>query len=263
MSQTPAHFETQGHVYPELTKKITEIKEILDEEEESFSRTLDRGEKLFEQYATAARESGSKELNGKDVWRLYDTYGFPVDLTRLMAEELGLGINSEEFEAAQAASREASKASLKVGAKDVVKLDVHDIAALEKDTNVPKTDDSAKFGKSLSCKISIIWPQPLSKGIGNIDATIKAIYHQKAFFHSTQDIPPETIFGVILDQTSFYAEAGGQEYDTGNIVIDGDADFEVTNVQVFNGYVLHIGRLKYGKLSVGDSVVSSYDEVSQ
>lgn len=152
MSQT--HFETQGHVYPELTKKTTEIKEILDEEEESFSRTLDRGEKLFEQYATAARETGSKELNGKDVWRLYDTYGFPVDLTRLMAEELGLGINGEEFDAAQAASREASKASLKVGAKDVVKLDVHDLASLEKDTSVPKTDDSAKFGKSLPCKIS-------------------------------------------------------------------------------------------------------------
>ena len=66
-----------------------------------------------------------------------------------MAEELGLGVNNEEFEAAQAASREASKASLKAGVKDVVKLDVHDIAALEKDTSVSKTDDSAKFGKSL------------------------------------------------------------------------------------------------------------------
>ena len=105
---------------------------------------------MFEQYATAAREAGAKELNGKDVWRLYDTYGFPVDLTLLMAEELGLGVNKGEFEAAQAASREASKASLKTGAKDVVKLDVHDIAALEKDTGVLKTDDSAKFGKSLT-----------------------------------------------------------------------------------------------------------------
>jgi alanyl-tRNA synthetase len=99
--------------------------------------------------------------------------------------------------------------------------------------------------------------------MGNIDSTIKAIYHKKAFFRSTLDIPAETIFGIILDRTSFYAEAGGQEYDTGNIVIDGLADFEVTNVQVFNGYVLHIGHLKYGNLSVGDSVVSSYDEVSQ
>jgi alanyl-tRNA synthetase len=88
-----------------------------------------------------------KELNGKDVWRLYDTYGFPVDLTLLMAEELGLGVNNKEFEEAQTASREASKASLKLGSKDVVKLDVHDIATLE---DVPKTDDSAKFGKTLA-----------------------------------------------------------------------------------------------------------------
>jgi alanyl-tRNA synthetase len=75
-----------------------------------------------------------------------------------MAEELGLGVNNEEFEAAQAASREASKASLKVGAKDVVKLDVHDIAALEKDTSVLKTDDSAKFGKSLNPKYYLFLP---------------------------------------------------------------------------------------------------------
>jgi alanyl-tRNA synthetase len=99
--------------------------------------------------------------------------------------------------------------------------------------------------------------------MGNIDATIKAIYHKKAFFQSTQDVPADAVFGIILDRTSFYAEAGGQEYDTGNIVIDGLADFEVTNVQIFNGYVLHIGHLKYGKLSVGESVVSSYDEVSR
>jgi alanyl-tRNA synthetase len=103
----------------------------------------------------------------------------------------------------------------------------------------------------------------LPQGMGNIDATIKAIYQKKAFFRSTVDISADSVFGIILDRTSFYAEAGGQEYDTGNIVIDGVADFEVTNVQVFNGYVLHIGHLKYGKLSVGDSVVSSYDEVSQ
>ncbi|KAI0045946.1 hypothetical protein FA95DRAFT_1560637 [Auriscalpium vulgare] len=242
-SLVPVVVEQLGDVFPELTKKVPEIKEILDEEEESFSRTLDRGEKLFEQYAAAAREKGIKELNGKDVWRLYDTYGFPVDLTRLMAEELGLGINEKEFEDAQAASKEASKASLKKSDKDVVKLDVHDIAALEKNADVPKTDDSAKFLT------------------GNIDATVKAIYYSKTFVDSTTSIPEDTPFGLILDRTSFYAESGGQEYDTGNIVIDGVADFEVTNVQSFNGYVLHIGHLKYGHLSLGDRVVSSYDEL--
>lgn len=99
-------------------------------------------------------------------------------------------------------------------------------------------------------------------GLGNVSATVKAIFYNKAFVQSTTDIPVDTTFGLLLDRTSFYAESGGQEYDTGNIVLDGVADFDVTNVQVYNGYVLHTGRLKYGELNVGDEVVSSYDEVS-
>ena len=139
------HGLSQGSFFPEITKKTAEIKEILDEEEESFSRTLDRGEKLFDQYAMRTKDQHLKELNGRDVWRLYDTYGFPVDLTQLMAEELGLTINNDEFEKAQAESKAASQASSKKGRKDIVKLDVHDLAKLEKDPDVPKTDDSAKF----------------------------------------------------------------------------------------------------------------------
>ena len=100
-------------------------------------------------------DAGQKELSGKDVWRLYDTYGFPVDLTRLMAEELGLTVNEAEFEAAQAASKEASKAGVKKGTGEVVALDVHDIAALEKNDAVPKTDDSAKFRESKVCLFAV------------------------------------------------------------------------------------------------------------
>lgn len=135
----------QGDVFPELQKKQDAIKEILDEEEESFSRTLDRGEKLFDQYAIRAKEAGSNELNGADVWRLYDTFGFPVDLTRLMAEELSLTINEKEFEAAQERSKEASKGTFKRDKVDSVKLDVHDLAALEKNDAIPKTDDLPKY----------------------------------------------------------------------------------------------------------------------
>lgn len=144
-SLVPAVVTQMGDVFPEITKKMDDIKEILDEEEEAFSRTLDRGEKLFDQYATKAKEAGITELNGKDVWRLYDSFGFPVDLTRLMAEELGLTINDAQFEAAQAHSKEASKGAAKKGTEALVKLEVHDLAALEKDAFVPKTDDSAKF----------------------------------------------------------------------------------------------------------------------
>jgi alanyl-tRNA synthetase len=94
-----------------------------------------------------AKEQGTKELSGKDVWRLYDTFGFPVDLTRLMADELGLGVNDKEFDEAQAWSKQASKASLRKDAANLVKFDVHDIAVLEKTESIPKTDDSAKFSK--------------------------------------------------------------------------------------------------------------------
>ncbi|KAJ3502699.1 hypothetical protein NLJ89_g8767 [Agrocybe chaxingu] len=242
-SLMPVVIETMGATFPEITKRVDEIKEILDEEEESFSRTLDRGEKLFDQFATRAKEQGATELNGKDVWHLYDTFGFPVDLTRLMAEELKLTINDEEFEKAQAESKEASKANTKKDGAVVVKLDVHDLAALEKNPDVLKTDDSAKFN------------------LGNITANVKVIFYEKAFHHSTRGIPADATFGVILDRTSFYAESGGQEYDTGNIVIDGVADFEVENVQMYNGYVLHTGHLKYGQLNLDDEVISSYDEL--
>ncbi|KAM0789420.1 hypothetical protein ACM66B_000245 [Microbotryomycetes sp. NB124-2] len=239
----PTLIDQMGSFYPEITTKYEELKEILDEEEESFSRTLDRGEKLFETYVAAARAKGAKELAGADVWRLYDTYGFPVDLTLLMAEELGLTINQADFEKAQAESKEASKGVTKKGDGQLVRLDVHDIGALEADSSVPKTDDQFKFG------------------LGNIDAQIKSVYHSGKFHQSSTEVPEGREFGLLLDKTNFYAESGGQENDTGRIVIDGRADFVVSDVQVFNGYVLHIGTLVEGSLSVGDEVVCSYDEL--
>lgn len=87
------------------------------------------------------------------------------------------------------------------------------------------------------------------------------VYYNRSFVSSTDGVPEDALLGVLLDRTNFYAESGGQEHDTGSIVIDGLAEFAVADVQVFNGYVLHIGQLKYGALSVGDEVVASYDEV--
>ncbi|KAF8532539.1 tRNA synthetases class II (A)-domain-containing protein [Gautieria morchelliformis] len=239
----PIVVQQLGHVFPELTRKGDELKEILDEEEQSFSRTLDRGEKLFDGYASRAREAGAAELHGKDVWRLYDTYGFPVDLTRLMAQEIGLSVNDVQFEEAQAQSKEASKARGKEAGRAVVKLDVHDLGVLEQDASVPKTDDSFKYGREM------------------VQGQIKAIYHNKSFLKNTQSIPADARFGLLLDRTNFYAESGGQEHDTGKIMIGMEAVFEVEDVQVFNGYVLHIGHLKYGELSVGSEVDAEYDEI--
>lgn len=142
----PTLVEQMGDMFPEIRKKEADVKEILDEEEESFSRTLDRGEKIFEHYAQKSKLQDSRKLDGADVWRLYDTFGFPVDLTRLMADERGLTIDDKEFEEAQAKAKEASKGAKKAVA-DLVKLDVHDLGKLETMSEVPKTNDDAKFGK--------------------------------------------------------------------------------------------------------------------
>ncbi|KAI9813143.1 MAG: Alanine--tRNA ligase [Pycnora praestabilis] len=237
----PTLVQQMGEMFPEIKKKESDIQEILNEEEESFSKTLDRGERMFEQYAQQSKLQGSKKLHGADVWRLYDTFGFPVDLTRLMAEERQLDIDDKEFEDAQSKAREASKGEKKAAA-DIVKLDVHDLGRLEKMNEVPKTDDNAKFDKS------------------NITSQLKAIYHAKDFLQSTTEIPEGEQLGLLLDRTNFYAEQGGQENDTGRILIDGVAELEVVNVQVYAGYVLHTGYIKYGALSVGDEVICEYEE---
>ncbi|KAK5213426.1 Alanine--tRNA ligase [Exophiala xenobiotica] len=238
----PTLVEQMGGMFKEIVAKEDEVKEILNEEELSFAKTLDRGERQFEVYAQKSQVQGLKSLHGADVWRLYDTFGFPVDLTRLMAEERNLSIDDNEFEAARLRAKEASKGEKKA-ASDLLKLDVHDLGELEKMPGVTKTDDSAKYGRE------------------NITGTIQAIYHAKKFHPDTQAIPEGDQVGIILDRTCFYAEQGGQENDTGRLVIDGQAELEVENVQLYAGYVLHIGYMKYGHFAVGHTAICEYDEL--
>lgn len=229
-----------GAMFPEIARKEEDLKEILNEEELSFAKTLDRGEKQFEDYAEKSAQE--KKLHGADVWRLYDTFGFPVDLTRLMAEERGLRIDDNEFEEARLKAKEASKGEKKAAA-DLLKLDVHNLGELEIMPGVTKTDDQYKYGRQ------------------NVaDAKIQAIFHAKKFHESTKEIPDSDQIGLILDKTCFYAEQGGQEYDTGRIVVDGIAEMQVENVQMYAGYVLHTGFMKYGSFSRGDIVTTEYDE---
>ncbi|KAF3057081.1 Alanine-tRNA ligase [Daldinia childiae] len=238
----PALVDQMGEQFPEIVKKQQDIKEILDEEEEAFARTLDRGEKQFEKYAAQALNSGAKKLSGADVWRLYDTFGFPEDLTKLMAEERGLETDEGEIAIAREKAREASKA-VKEAVQTFAKLNVHQIAELKDKLQVPVPDDEPKFFK------------------GDTTGKVQLIYTGTGFIKSTKDLPPNTAFGLLLDRTNFYAEQGGQVADTGRIVIDDVAEFEVHDVQQFGGYVIHNGFLKYGELKAGDEVICEYDEL--
>lgn len=235
----------QGDIFPEITKKQEDLKRILDEEEVSFARTLDRGEGLFEKYLADAKAANVKTIDGAFVWRLYDTYGFPTDLTRLMAQESGMDIDEKAFEKEQAKAKEISKRRKEgKGEEELLKLDIHARGLMEQDASVPKTDDTYKFQ------------------LDPISAEIKAIFMKsKSFVKSTHGINETEQIGIILDRTNFYAEQGGQEYDTGWITVDGKAEFEVTNVQMYKGYVMHTGYLSLGTLSVGDKVIATYDEL--
>lgn len=239
-SLAPTLIEQVKDIFPEVAKDPAFLYEILDEEEASFAKTLDRGERLFEKYAAAALDTESKTLDGKQVWRLYDTYGFPVDLTELMAEEKGLKIDTEGFEKAKQESYEASKRGGKKGDDSLIKLNVHELNALNEE-NISKTDDSAKYG------------------FDNVEATILKLHDGTKFVDEITE--PNQKYGIILDKTCFYAEQGGQEYDTGKIIIDDVAEFNVDNVQLYNGFVFHTGELEEGKLSVGDKIIASYDEL--
>lgn len=233
--------EENSHIFPELKKGSEDLKEILVEEEVSFAKTLERGEKLFEKYAIICSKTPEQTLPGNIVWRLYDTYGFPVDLTRLMAEEASLKIDEEGFEQAKAASREASKASNSKGASNTIKLNVHALSELDSNDAVKPTDDSFKYASD------------------NTTSKIVALFDGSQFVDSISEAGQQ--YGIILDKTPFYAEQGGQEYDTGSLVIDGSAEFNVHNVQQYAGYVLHVGTLAEGTLKLHDELIAAYNEL--
>lgn len=243
-SLAPTLIEQVKDIFPEVTKNTEAVFEILDEEEAAFARTLDRGEKLFEQFAEAALRAGTKTLNGKDVWRLYDTYGFPVDLTKLMAEEAGLQTNDNDIELARLASIEASKCHKQKISKLQVKLDVHSLQELSSKLVVNTTQvDTAQ--SMLNSKLVAI-----------LDSTGQFV---DSINLDEQSLALDTPVGLLFDKTNFYAEQGGQEADIGKLVVQGEAEFEITDVQNYAGYVLHTAYLGFGSLSVGEIVKLKYN----
>ncbi|KAH1224352.1 Alanine--tRNA ligase [Glycine max] len=212
-----------GDVFPELKQQETHIRNIIEEEEESFGRTLIKG---IEKFEAAVRQ---------EAFVLWDTYGFPLDLTQLMAEEKGLVVDVKGFDSAMEAARERSRSAQTKQAGGAIVMDADATSALHKRGIVP-TNDSFKYA----------W-------FKDHESVVKAIYTGSEFVDT---VNTGDDIGVVLESTSFYAEQGGQIFDTGSL--EGPhALFEVRNVQVYGGFVLHIGNGT--GVSVGDKVVCKVD----
>ncbi|KAJ2435166.1 Alanine--tRNA ligase, partial [Coemansia sp. RSA 2424] len=232
---------SMGDAFPEVRANAEAIKEVLCDEERAFARTLDRGERLFEQ-TVAALPEGQTVIPGRQVWRLYDTYGFPVDLTQILAEELGLRVDMDAFKAEEELAKAESRRSRSTTQAAAITLDVHMLAEL-KARGVPSTDDAPKF-----------------PGAPVAGARVLALVGAGGLVDSVSVSDSAALVGVVLDRTCFYAEQGGQEFDTGALVaVDDSAEVAVEDVQVYGGYVLHRGVLRSGALSVGDAVDAQID----
>jgi alanyl-tRNA synthetase len=248
----PKLVEIMGKTFPEIIERQDYIISIVRDEEESFSRTLDKGLQKFKDLAAA----GDKDVfSGSDAHYLYTTMGFPIDLTELMAEELGMGIDKDGFEAKmkeeQEISQAAHQAKMAGGSGKDMRMVAEQTSHLVNTLGVPATDDSAKQVAESSLEGSIVKALFIGRGetedmIGFVDSVSKE----------------SSAVGIILDKTSFYAEQGGQINDIGDIIKAGNgATVRITNVQLYGSFVLHLGEVVEGTLSVGDSVSCSVDYV--
>jgi alanyl-tRNA synthetase len=229
--------------FPELTKNPQRVMDVIREEEESFGRTLDRGIAMFSD--AAKRAGSSNRVSASDAFMLHDTYGFPIDLTQVMARERAMSVDIEGYEKLMEEARVRSRAGGRAEGEKQIALSGDETAKLQH-LRVRPTEDSFKYT------------------LKPIRATVRAIWNGTDF---DEDIVAsgtslEDRFGLVLDKTNFYAESGGQVGDSGAIrkFGSGNTRFEVEDTQVFGGYVLHIGRLRSGTLKVGDSVECDTDE---
>ena len=211
-----------GQAFGEIKERREFVSSAIQAEEASFGRTLDRGLEIF---ANAAKDAKNKTISGEDAFQLYDTYGFPLDLTQLIAREQGLTVDVDEFENLMTQQRQRARAAQKSTS----------LAANLTGVELPETNDSLKY-ETESCKAKLIgW---VSEGG----------YNTKGELTDT-----ENTVGLVLNKTCFYAEAGGQVGDCGMIKTD-DAVFAVEATEKIADCVLHRGKLLSGSLWVGDQV---------
>ncbi len=192
--------ESMGEAYPEIKAQADLIKHVTKEEEDAFLRTLETGMKLIEKVIADTKAAGKTVVDGKEAFTLYDTFGFPLDLTELILRENGMTVNEEEFNVEMQKQKQRARNAAAVEATDWVEL----------------KDGVTEFvGYDLSeCDVNILRYR-------------KVTQKNKSFYQ------------IVLDRTPFYAEMGGQVGDRGTLKL-GDEIIEVTDTKRENNLPVHI-----------------------
>jgi len=218
----PALAHEMGEAYPELIKGADHAARVLKQEEERFAETLENGMALLE---GSIKKLKGKTIAGETVFKLYDTFGFPVDLTADIARERGLAIDQAGFEKEMEAQRERARAASKFGV----------------DLRGPETLDTASAFSGYEQLVDEGRIEAILKGGAEVDLATTGDEAQ-----------------IALDRTPFYAESGGQVGDVGTLT-NGAARFRVTDTIRLGDAHLHIGKVETGSFRKGDTVTASVD----
>lgn len=220
--------DVMGEAYPELLEKKDEVKEVLAREEERFGETLDQGMSLLNE---ALADLNGTVIPGEIAFKLYDTYGFPVDLTRDIARERGLTIDEAAFDQAMETQRARARAAGSFKSADGLSSETF--------AQLPATEFLGYDHLSVS------------------EARVVGLVFEHTLVDRVESGNPVVIF---LDQTPFYGESGGQVGDRG-VIESGEMTIEVTDTQKVGGkFFAHHGRVISGVASVGQSVRAQVDE---
>ncbi|MBT8439326.1 MAG: alanine--tRNA ligase [Gammaproteobacteria bacterium] len=217
-----------GEAYPELAKVVDHVKKVLLTEEQRFAETIEQGMKILDEWIETME---GKTIAGHIVFVLYDTHGFPVDLTADIAREKGLEIDMQGFEDEMQAQRERARAASQFSSDQSVQVSLEGKTDF---TGYDKLEDSASV-------IALFKDGEEADVLSSGDAGV-----------------------VILDKTPFYAESGGQVGDTGSLKIASGAEFAVNDTRKQGGDLFgHFGKVANGELRVGDQVTADVDASSR
>lgn len=220
--------------YPELLERKDYILNIIEIEEERFNTTIDQGLTILDNYIYELKESDNHILDGKKAFTLYDTYGFPLDLTKEILGEYNLNVDEEGFDIQMDIQREKARSS-------------------REETNYMGTDDNLINLIDTHIKTDFVGYDTLETS-----SNILAIIRDNNLVESVGE-GDEVL--IILNKTPFYAESGGQVGDIGIIKDAKGSEIHISDTQkVFDSKIIHVGKVIEGKISVGDSVKAVVDK---